>query len=286
MKIQWLRPWLLMLRDYLKEAVMSKYLLLGLLGCFGMMPMGNALAKELWSPITAAEVQVLPPYCKEKITGVSDGINYASQYVGGWADLHHYCYALNNINRYYGTFDQNARRFYLNGVLGDFQYLFSHTAPDFWLRPEMHTQKGKLLVSAKRGGEAAAEFLMAIQENKNYAPAYVALSDFYRNLGQKPKALSTVEDGLKYAPDDRVLVSRYRELTGHAFVPPAVSATPSEGKASGVKTDANTAIQPAVSIPAPASEGTVAPVATQPAPAAEDSPKIGSPTNPYCRFCP
>lgn len=278
-----------MLCDYLKEAVVNKYLLLWLVGCFGMTPMGNVLARELWYPIDAAELRTLPPYCTPRILE-NDKAGWKAgeaRFGVSWNHLHHYCYALSHIGRYNKSFgDKKAQKFYLNGALGNFQYLFGHTTPDFWLRPEMHTQKGGILVSAKRGSEAVAEFMIAIQENKSYAPAYVALSNFYRDMGQKSKALSTVEEGLRYAPDNRSLASRYLELTGHAFVPPTVSAAPAEANITGVKTDANVPMQPAASIPTPASESVATPVTKQPAPAAEDVPKIGSPTNPYCRFCP
>lgn len=290
-----------MLWNYLKEAVVNRCLLFGLLCCLGTMQMDSAVSKELWAPVDDLELKALPPYCTPRIkendkAGWQAGL---ARFGVGWNHLHHYCYALNYINRYKKTFKQDERKFYLQNALDNIQYVFTHAPQDFWFRSEMHTQKGKLLVSAKRGSEAMNEFLTAINENKNHAPAYVALSYLYQDMGQKPKALSIVEEGLGYVPDNRSLTSRYKELTGRTFVPPPTSTIPSAEKVTGIETNpnikanTNTPIQPNLaiptdeSIPAPAIEKSpAAPAVTQPAPVVEDKPKIGSPSNPYCRFCP
>ena len=249
---------------------------------------------------TPSEIPALPPYCKAKLSpDHSDDIRYSGMIGPDWLHIHHYCFALNFVNRYYKYFDKDQQRWFVQEALGNFDYVLTHASPNFWMRPEIHTQKGKLLVSAKRGSEAMNEFLTAINENKNHAPAYVALSYLYQDMGQKPKALSIVEEGLGYVPDSRSLTSRYKELTGRTFVPPPTSAIPPAIKVTGPEENTstnikpNTLIQPTVSIPtvesipAPAIEKSPAsPAVTQPAPIVEDKPKIGSPSNRYCRFCP
>jgi hypothetical protein len=290
-----------MLWDYLKEAVVNKYMLFGLLGCLGTMQMDSAVSKELWAPMDDLELKALPFYCTPRIkendkAGWQAGL---ARFGVGWNHLHHYCYALNYINRYSKTFKQDDRKFYVQEVIGNIDYVLQHAPQDFWFRPEMLTVRGKMLVSAKRGSEAMSNFMKAISENKNHAPAYVALSYLYQDMGQKPKALSIVEEGLGYVPDSRSLTSRYKELTGRTFVPPPTAAIPPAIKVTGPEENTstnikpNTLIQPTVSIPtvesipAPAIEKSPAtPAVTQPAPIVEDKPKIGSPSNRYCRFCP
>ena len=249
-----------------------------------MLPVCGAWAKDLWSPPDELELQVLPPYCRAKLNNDSAGNElYTRMFGNDWGHMHHYCFALNYINRYYLTTDDNARKFYVNSALGNMQYMFSHTTPGFWLRPEMHTREGKLLASAKRDSEALKDFTTAIQENQAYAPAYEALSDLYQDLGQRAKALSTVEEGLKRAPQNRLLALRYKELSGHDFVPP-VTTTPVETPAPKPEVKATS---PSVSLnPSPTSGQPADSTEHHPISEPGDRPKIGSPTNPYCRFCP
>ncbi len=258
---------------------MNKYLLLWLLSCFGMMPTGNALAKELWAPMDASELRALPPYCIPRLME-NDKAGWQAGLVRfgeGWNHLHHYCYALNWINRYYKTFDQNARRFYLQSAIGDMAYVFNHTAPDFSLRPEMHVQKGKLLASAKRNVEAVNEFEQALQKNPNYVEAYAALSDLYNNTGQKSKSITAVEQALQRAPNNKSLQRQYKQLTGKIFTPPP-TVEPAEQIPPTPIPVVETAVTSGVS-----STTTQAVPASSPVVVPE---KIGTPTNPYCRFCP
>lgn len=247
-----------------------------------------------WDPPTDAEIAVLPAYCASRLKNLPDYGHWVQVLGPSFNDVHHYCEALVHLNRYYKSHNTEDRKFFLQNTIGNIDYMFSHalpTQPRNVLLPEMHFTKGKVLIIAGRDFEAAREFLQAIQLKPDYTDPYAALADYYSKVGKKQDALKILEEGLRQVPGTRSLARRYQELGGKnplpaALPPPTVSATPVEAKTTGVKTDENAPIQPAVSIPTPTSEGAATPVATQPAPAAEDSPKIGSPTNPYCRFCP
>ena len=259
---------------------MNKYLLLWFLSCLGMLPEGNAWAKELWAPMDAVEMQALPPYCIARLAetdraGWQAGV---ARFGKGWDHLHHYCYALNYIHRYHKTFDQTARKFYLQNVISEMAYVFNHTAPDFFFRPEMHVQKGKLLIAAKLNIEALNEFELALLDNPNYVEAYIALSDFYKNTGQKSKSITAVEQALQRAPNNKSFQKRYTQLTGKIFTPPPPT----------VEQARQISPTPIPVIQAAATSG-VNSTATQPVAAslpAVEPEKIGTPTNPYCRFCP
>lgn len=242
-----------------------------------------------WDNPTDAEVASLPPYCLAKFRGVA--VEQWQNTLGSiYLHVHHYCGAMVYINRYYKSSNAQDRKFYIREIIDNLDYMISHAEQSSALMPEIYFTKGRVLTLDGRNGEAAKEFFHAIQLKPDYVDPYAALADFYSGVGKKQDALKILEEGLRQVPGSRSLVRRYHELGGKNPLPspppPAASATPVEAKTAGVKTDANAPIQPAVSIPAPASEGATTPVATQPAPAAEDSSKIGSPTNPYCRFCP
>jgi tetratricopeptide (TPR) repeat protein len=241
---------------------------------------------------------LLPPYCAAKYKGLDFGHWY--KVIGpSFGDVHHYCDALVYVSRYYKSRNAEDRKFFLKNAIDNTDYMFSHVKPNQprdILLPEMHFTMGKVLILAK-DYKAEGEFLQAIQLKPSYVDPYAALADFYLNVGKKQDALKILEEGLKQVPSARSLVRRYKELGGKSPLPvplpPISSATTAEAKTTEAKTDANAPIQPTVSIPsaeavpAPANEKLpVAPAVTQPASAAEDSSKIGSPTNPYCRFCP
>lgn len=244
-----------------------------------------------WDPPTDTEIAMLPAYCATKFKNLPDYGHWVEVLGPSFNDVHHYCGALVYLNRYYTDSNPNDRKFFLQDAIGNLDYMISHalpTQPRNVLLPEVHYTKGRVLILAGRASEAVGEFLQAIQLKPDYADPYAALADSYSRIGHKQDALKILGEGLKQVPASRSLARRYRELGGKNPLPasPPPTATPAEGKNAGVKTDANAPVQPAVSIPTPASEGAATPVAAQPAPAAEDSPKIGSPTNPYCRFCP
>lgn len=230
------------------------------------------------------EIIALPAFCKAKLSpDPSDDIQYSGMIGPDWLHIHHYCFALNFTNRYYKYYDKNERRTFLKDALGNYDYMFSHATPNFWMRPEIHTQKAMLLAAAKQYAAAINDLQQALKDNPNYAPAYATLSDIYADLGQKQKSVAAVEQGLQHVPDAVPLQRRYKQLTGKTFVPPTsaeqVVQSPNPLSA-GVVTPAHQEEVQNRSA-APANSG---PTATS-APA--DTPeKIGVPGNPYCRFCP
>ena len=224
---------------------------------------------------TPEEMAALPPFCKAKLR--PDLVNdapYKAQIGPDWLHIHHYCFALNLTNYYYRDYaDKNKRRDDLKQALENYDYVFSHAAPDFWMRPEIRTQKAQLLAAAKNNAQAIGEIELALKQDASYAAAYATLSDIYFHMGEKAKSVATLEQGLQKAPDSLPLQRRYKQLTGKTFVPPAAA----------VSTPKATAAKPAA-----VSDDKATPAKTAvPAAAAADQPeKIGVPGNPYCRFCP
>lgn len=232
---------------------------------------------------TEAELSVLPTYCQVKlgysVNSTQANTKLYSEKIGPeYEHIHHYCFGLNFINRYKRSFgNKTDQTFYFNSAMSEFEYIFGHSSPTFWLQPEMHVQKGKLLAAAKRNVEAVNEFEQALQRDPNYVEAYVALSDLYNNTGQKSKSITVVEQALQRAPNNKSMQRRYNQLTGKIFTPP-----PTVEQAAQIPPTPIPVVQTAVTSGV-SSTTTQAVSASLPVAVPE---KIGTPTNPYCRFCP
>lgn len=243
-------------------------------------PIPSALAN--WAP-TQAEMAALPAYCAAKF---DEGRNpeaakmWRASMGGDFSHIHHYCAGLNFLNRGRGTFGSGR-----NGVLGaavrEFDYVLSHASPGFYLRAEILMNRGIALSLLKRDGEAVGNLLEAIKLDARQPRAYMTLADLYDKQKNRGKALETVSEGLRQNPGTKSLQRRYTELGGKLPYPAPAEAAPAVAEAA--KPPAETpASDPATQPAEPAS------AASAPTPAVEPiaQPKIGSPTNPYCRFCP
>lgn len=237
----------------------------------------SAPAQEPYGP-TEEETRMLPPYCGgpgggdwKAILGPEIGFN------------NHTCYGINFLNRYYRARQSWQKKQYLQNALGDFNYSVNHLSPGFKLMPEILYYRGLTLRLMGREAEAMADFLKSIQLDPKYARSVAELADLYDSkLANRKKALELVTEGLRHNPTSRELQRRYERFGGKPPYPEpyAARATPEN---------------PPPAAP-PAAPATPAPVATEPVarPGAEATPAVtpaqpvtpGSPTNPWCRFCP
>ena len=83
--------------------------------------------------------------------------------------------------------------------------------------PEVNLRKGMSLRLLGEEAAAAKEFVGAIQLKPDYTPAYAALVDVYRDLGDLESARETVALGLKRAPRSRILEKKKQELEAPPF---------------------------------------------------------------------
>jgi tetratricopeptide (TPR) repeat protein len=198
---------------------------------------------------------------------------------GNWGHMHHYCDCIRFTNRAYAAIgNRNAVHGNIQAAIDGCDYVLRNTSPDFYMRAEVHLQKGKALKLDRQESRAVAEFMEAIRGNPELAQAYVELSDIQ---AKKPReALKTVIEGLRHAPDSKPLKRRYTELGGKLPYPTPIKTAPAEPQA--VKPD-ETAAPPSASPVAPA---TAAPATEKPVAESIATPRIDSPKNPYCRFCP
>jgi tetratricopeptide (TPR) repeat protein len=126
--------------------------------------------------------------------------------------LHHYCRGLFSVTRarYFET-SRIARERRLQYSIGEFDYVLNRVEPTFALLPEILTKKGESLVALRRP-EAVEPLHRALQAKPDYWPAYAALSDYFRDIGEVARARQWLEKGLAAAPAATALQSRLAEL--------------------------------------------------------------------------
>ncbi|KAB2320153.1 tetratricopeptide repeat protein [Betaproteobacteria bacterium SCN1] len=233
-------------------------------------------AQAAWAP-TAAEMAALPAYCGARFNEGSEAFKTWRSTMGGdFIHIHHYCAGLNFLNRSYGMSSTKDRQGTLGGAVREFDYVLTHASPEFYLRAEILMNRGVALSQLKRPGEAIANLNQAIEKNPELPRAWMTLADMYDAQKQRAKALETVTEGLRHNPGTRSLQRRYTELGGKLPYPEPIKPEPPAQ-----------ATTPPMAEPAAGAAEPVetAPVQTTDAPETT-APKIGSPTNPYCRFCP
>ena len=204
--------------------------------------------------------------------------------IDNWRHMHHYCDCLRFINRAYFTSDPYERKHALQVGVGGCKYALSHTKPDFYMRPEIMTEMsiGQRMLGQK--AQAAAELLKAIKFNPDYAPAYAELSDYYRDLGDKKKALEMATEGLKRQPDSKRLKRLYVESGGKKpFPEPIAKSKPTEKPATSPRVESES--EPTNNAQSLVDDEQTAPPSST-ATTAPKPRKIGMPGNPFCRFCP
>jgi tetratricopeptide (TPR) repeat protein len=243
----------------------------------------HAGAVESWQPVDA-EFASLPPFCKVKMQSDRNSPEYKaweSTLGKDFLHTHHYCVGLNFINRYYRSRSKQDKIYNLDNALDNMTYMVEHASPDYSLMPDVYLNRGLAYSLMNRKGEAVADMIKAIELDPQQVKAYNVLADFYAGTRQQGKALETVTDGLRHAPDAKSLQRRYKELGGKLPYPEPLR--PAPAAAAGKPAPEPAGETPAT--PASAAGGTAAPTAA--ATSAPVAPaKIGTPKNPYCRFCP
>ena len=234
--------------------------------------------------VTRAELAVMPPYCTAhygNLVGLPEAITspLRNAVPQGCPSSHHYCDGLKSRLR----FDKHNGEsgYWLGNSIAEFESVLQG---DFWkncpLQAEAYVNLGRSYLSQSKqqnapSFKAAASFMKALEVKPDYLPAYYALGDYYVRLGDKKKALNMVEEGLRYAPNSVGLLRRFKELGGTTPpIPHHVTAKPMEQQDSLVESPPVKSVE---SSAPPPKEGESAQA---------PEPKIGTPSNPWCRFCP
>jgi len=237
-------------------------------------------ALESWVP-TDKEMASLPDFCKARFNEGSPEYKLWESILGkDYGHTHHYCVGLNFLNRYYRDRSKQGKSFNLNGAQTNFEYMVNHAAASYSLMPDVYSNLGKVFLLKNQPAQAITYLNKAMELNPRQPRPYNTLADFYSGIKQPAKALEVITEGLRHNPDTKSLQRRYTELGGKLPYPEPIEPAPAV-EAEGAKPEEPSA-------PIPSSVGpAVIPTTVQPAPVEPIAePQIGSPTNPYCRFCP
>ena len=181
------------------------------------------------------EVALLPRYCLStqafraaRVPGSEDQAVadrwYA--YLGPtFHDLHHYCWGLMKTNR--ATLlarDTATRNFYLRDAITEFDYVIGHASDGFLLLPEILTKRAENWARLGNGGVGVLDLERAISLKPDYWPAYGALSDHYKSVGDTAKAREVLETGLAQSPTAVGLQRRLAELESASKKPSTANA--------------------------------------------------------------
>lgn len=244
----------------------------------------HANAVEQWAP-TDSEMASLPPYCKAKMKSGQGSPEYKmwERTLGkDFLHTHHYCAGINFISRYYRARSKQDKQFNLRSAQGTLNYMVEKASPTYSLMPDVYLNLGLVYSLTNQPAQAITHFNKAIELNPRQPKAYNALSDYYVKTKQSAKALEIVTTGLRHNPYTKSLQRRYRDLGGKLPYPepieptPAVDVETAKSEEPATPTPISSSVEPAAS-PTSTTPATVKPI---------PEPEIGSPTNPYCRFCP
>ncbi len=188
--------------------------------------------------------------------------------------FHHYCAAVSALNKSHVVRNEVDRRYQLERVIGESNYVLTHVAANNPLLPEVHALRGQALLVGHKSADAERELLKALELDPKHLDAHITLARLYSDTKRKDKEIETVRSGLALAPGNRTL-RRMGEKLGVELPSPeekpaaAVPDAPAAGNEPAPVGAALPNVEPAQS------ESGVSPI---------DIP-IGSPTNPWCRFC-
>lgn len=246
--------------------------------------------------INASEIVMLPSFCRHLTSG-----NFApdakSYHITGpasvdWPHLQHYCHGLKSIVRAERSTNIQDKKFDLRQAVGEFKYVLTHTksSPEYYLYLAMaRLHLGRTYVYMQKISDAITEFTEASRLQPGYALAYFELINVYIKNGTRDEALKVARQGLTRIPDSKVLQKYYRELGGKLPYPTPIENTASDNENSMTPTLTPAATtgpgnnNPTPDYPAKPSQTDTRNQAQEPH--HQESP-IGSPTNPWCRFCP
>lgn len=162
---------------------------------------------------TQDDYRALRAWCVQRDLHRSDAAWQAQNNPQKYFHYQHYCSAMVAMRRAYGAKTKTDRRYRLQQVGNELQYVIDHASADHFLMPEVYALKGKAEVMLGRGVQAQASLGRALQLDPDHAGAYASIAEFHANNGDLAQALATVREGLSHAPESRALRVWEAELT-------------------------------------------------------------------------
>lgn len=166
-------------------------------------------------PVTDAELQLMPPFCKAKSGKASPSEQRHWQNTFGrdnWVSMHHYCGNARDELRASKLLDQKMRNRGLRGAREGYQNHLAETTKDYKMRYELYYRIGNISRKLNDTGTAMQAYHNSIQLKPKYTGSYIGLSNIYRDMGQYQEAIDVINQGLAYKPKSRGLLRRKSEL--------------------------------------------------------------------------
>jgi len=234
---------------------------------------------------TDEEIKILPAYCVARMKRLPGQYEYWSNALGpDFLHTHHYCYALASINRYYAARSPQMKAYNLQNAYADLSYTVRHASQSYSLMPEIYLTRGIVLSMMKKDGEALRDLLKAIELGPKLIRGYTLVSDYYIKIKLPDEALKVVTEGLRHNPGNALLQRLYQKSGGKLPYPEPI--TPESEKS--LQPSPTLAAPSPATLQIPAMDDKL-PTQAQPGTPANESPpanaKIGTPSNPWCRFC-
>jgi len=189
--------------------------------------------------VTAGEVARLPAYCADSQSFADGGFPegplpnqkpwIAKMGHGFWA-VHHYCWAMINVNRAMASVVQQTRQYLLSRAIDDCKYVVAHAGSDFVLLPEIYLRMGEYYGRLGQPVAALLHFERSKQTKPDYWPAYLHMAELQAKLGKRAAAVDALSEGLKQVPQQPQLLAAMARLGGK---PAGKGMARSSGAASG-----------------------------------------------------
>jgi hypothetical protein len=165
------------------------------------------------------EVNLLPGYCRhsqvfaERFGNKEQQKLWAAKIGSTFWWIHHYCWGLVHIQRASNArVRPEVRRHNLGKAVAEINFVLERATLDFVLAPELWTRRGETLVKLKDYPGAEQSFRKALDQRKDYWPAYVGLAQAHIDRGDKGSARTVLESGLNAVSEKRMLQRMLRDL--------------------------------------------------------------------------
>lgn len=181
----------------------------------GLFVQSSALAQTdpLSHSFSPGEWALLPDYCINTQAGREGPDSPAGRHwmaiIGpDFIHLHHYCYALRDMQRAQTNASVRTQKMLYERARGDIGYVINNSQPTMPLMPEVLLKLG--IVELKLGNLPGAQqaFERARALKPDYWPAYTHWIDVLMSLKQSGTARALTEEGLRYAPENPELRKR------------------------------------------------------------------------------
>lgn len=149
------------------------------------------------------EVIRLPPFCRGlSIGNFQENAKHLKRNIKVPGEhTQHFCHGMKAI----------LRKEYATAVQ-EFEYVQHHSKNKHALTPATSLYKAEALGKLDKIAPALEEYNKAIKLKNDYSHAYAKLSDYYLKLKQPKNAMDTLNMGLKFSPNSKLLKRRLKKL--------------------------------------------------------------------------